>query len=636
MSRFNFLFALLSTTLFATAADVLPVEAFGRLPQATQVALSPDGKKAAFIRNSEGFSLIGVYDIKDKTTKYLMSSDNISYKIEGYAWANNQTILVSANYPVTKDGAKYTESRLLQVNSDGGEAAKKVFVPKRNERTPQFQDTIIDILPEEPNHILMALDLHIANAPSVYKINLKSKLQRKLIYRGKADIYRWMTDRQHRLRLGFGRDGTKIFFRLLDLKTQQWRNIWQYELFENPDITPLGFGLNPNHLYIRANHQERYAIFKVNLAESTMPRELIYADENYDVEGALIYSSKTNDVIGVYHGEADNSKVFFDPAYLAFQTAINKALPNAYNNVASMSADEEIYVLFSSGPDAPGTYYIGNRKTKALEFALEQYPLLYQKELSGKTKVSYPARDGVDIEAYVTQPHPTTSQTRAGIILPHGGPMSRSYGGFDWFAEFFASRGYTLLEPNFRGSSGYGFNFEMASIQQWGGAMQDDLQDAARWLVQEYDVDKSKVCILGGSYGGYAALFAAAKQQETFRCALSFAGVSDLEYLVRKARRFTNYKVVKKQIGTRSDLLEERSPINFAEQINIPVMLIHGHKDRIVDVHHSREMYQELLQNNKVVEYIELENGNHYMEIEANRLQVLTSFDNFLSRHLNP
>ncbi len=214
--------------------------------------------------------------------------------------------------------------------------------------------------------------------------------------------------------------------------------------------------------------------------------------------------------------------------------------------------------------------------------------------------------------------------------------MSRNYGGFDWFAEFFASRGYTLLEPNFRGSSGYGFNFEMASIQQWGGAMQDDLQDAARWLVQEYDVDKSKVCILGGSYGGYAALFAAAKQQETFRCALSFAGVSDLEYLVRKARRFNNYKVVKKQIGTRSDLLEERSPINFAAQINIPVMLIHGHKDRIVDVHHSREMYQELLQNNKVVEYIELENGNHYMEIEANRLQVLTSFDKFLSRHLNP
>ena len=339
-------------------------------------------------------------------------------------------------------------------------------------------------------------------------------------------------------------------------------------------------------------------------------------------------------MIGVYHGEADNAKVFFDPVYDAFQTALNTALPDAYNNVSSFSADERKYILYTSKSQSPGAYYLGNRDTNELTFVLEQYPLLYQQKLSGKNKILYKARDGVAIEGYITQPHTNVKNTKGAIVLPHGGPMARNYAGFDWFSEFFASRGYTVLEPNFRGSSGYGFKFEMESVQKWGGAMQDDLADAAKWMIKEYDIDKNKVCILGGSYGGYAALMAAVKQQDVFKCAASFAGVSDLELILAKARRFTNNEVVKKQFGTDSDVLEKNSPVNFAKEINIPVLLIHGDKDRVVDVKHSRDMYEELQDYKKEVEYIELENGNHHMEIEAHRMKVLTSFDAFLQKHI--
>ena len=605
-------------------AQPLPVEAFGLLPQSEQVKLSPDGKRFAYLLNYQGKTLVGVTEVDSGKKNFIIKTDNKKFKIGWYKWANNDLLLVSADYPVHRNGIKYSESRLIKVKADGTGKVESVLRLKKGERSPQFQNNIIDLLPDEPNYILMGLDLKAVNRPDVCK----------MIYRSRSHISYWLTDQQHRVRLGYGRDETKIFYRLHDLATDEWRNIWEYEIFDAPDITPLGFGLNPSELYIRAIHNGRYAIFKVDVTDKKLKQTLVYADENYDIEGSLIYSKKTKDVIGVYHGEASNAKIYFDPNYERFQKSLNTAIPDAYNNIVSVSADENMYILFTSGSQTPGAYYLGNRKDKTLDFILEEYPLLYQKELSKKSKITFKARDGLDIEAYVTQPYKNVESKNVGLVIPHGGPMARSYGGFDWFSQFFASRGYTVIEPNFRGSSGYGFEFEMASIQKWGGAMQDDLADAAKWLAKSDSVDEDKICILGASYGGYAAMMAAVRQQDVFRCAASFAGVSDLEYIVRKARRFTNYKVVKKQIGDDSDILEQNSPVNFAKEVNIPLLLIHGDKDRVVDVYHSREMFDELEGFDKQVEYLELENGNHHLEIEQNRLDTLNAFDKFLSQHL--
>lgn len=251
----------------------------------------------------------------------------------------------------------------------------------------------------------MALDLKIANRPDVYKVNLSSKFKRELVYRSKSHISHWLTDRQHRVRLGYGRDETKIFYRLHDLKTDEWRNIWEYEIFDAPDITPLGFGLNPSHLYIRAIHNDRYAIFMVDVSSKQLAQTLVYADENYDIEGSLIYSKKSKDVIGVYHGEASDAKHFFAPDHANFQRALNNAIPDAYNNIVSMSDDENKYILFTSNPKNPGAYYLGDRKEQRLDFILDEYPLLFQKSLPEKTKITYQARDGLKIEGYITLPY---------------------------------------------------------------------------------------------------------------------------------------------------------------------------------------------------------------------------------------
>ncbi|WP_448546737.1 alpha/beta hydrolase family protein [Thalassotalea fusca] len=630
-----FLFILLTLTFTVSAAQKpLPVEAFGKLPSSSQVKLSPNGKKFAYIKNIEGYSLIGVVTIATGDNKFIVKTDNQKYKINWYQWANNEMLLVSAAYPQLQYGLKFSESRLLKVSVDGKSVPTTIYRPKTDENVPQFQDRIVDILPDDPDHILVQLDVNVANMPDVYKVNLNSVRKKSLHFKRKSYINNWMTDQQHRIRLGFGRDDTSIFYRLYDLATEEWRTIWRYEIFDAPDITPLGFGLNENELYIRAIHNKRYAIFKVDVSTKDLKRTLVYADEKYDIEGSLIYSRKTGDVIGVYHGEAEQSKIYFSEEHQAFQTALNKAIPDAYNNVVSYSENERKYILFSSDDKNPGAYLLGDRDAGSLELVAYQYPLLVDQQQSGRQKVTYKARDGLEIEGYVTMPYGGLKKNNPVVIMPHGGPMVRNYGGFDWFSEFLASRGYLIMEPNFRGSSGYGFEFEMAAIQEWGGAMQDDLQDAALWVQETFDAGKNNTCIFGASYGGYAALMAASIQQSTFKCAASFAGVSDLEDVVRRSRRFTNYDVVKKQFGTDDDTLERQSPINYAKQINIPILLIHGEDDRVVDVRHSRNMFDELKDYDKKVDYIELPQGNHHLEIEKNRLAVLTSLEKFLSVYL--
>jgi dipeptidyl aminopeptidase/acylaminoacyl peptidase len=164
--------------------------------------------------------------------------------------------------------------------------------------------------------------------------------------------------------------------------------------------------------------------------------------------------------------------------------------------------------------------------------------------------------------------------------------------------------------------------------------MQDDLGDAANWLAANYSVDKKSICILGASYGGYAAMMGAVKQQHIFKCAASFAGVSDLNLLLIKARKFSNYDVVEKQIGSNASERKKRSPINYAKDINIPLMLIHGDQDIVVSVDQSRKMFSALQKHNKLVEYIELKNGNHNLSIEQNRLSVLSSLEAFFDKHI--
>lgn len=489
-------------------------------------------------------------------------------------------------------------------------------------------------MPKQPDKILMAIDFDIANQPSLYEVNIRTG-QRSRIKKGKSFIKNWIADQQGKARISYNIDEIQQSFKLFDINGKFKRDLWSYEIFEKEVVHILGFDLDPNILYIRALHQGRYAVFKVNLQDKGLKRELIYADDKYDVNGSLIYSSKTGTVVGLSHKGDNDNKVYWDKEYIDFKKALNQAIPDSDNTIISMSKDHSKYVLYSSSKTRPGDYYLGDRKKKSLDYLASLYPQINETNYATKKLVHYAARDGKKIEGYLTKPINSQGKSQLpAIIFPHGGPMARDHAGFDYWSELFANRGYVVFQPNFRGSSGYGYDFEMASIEGWGQAMQDDLQDAANWLIAQNIIDPKKVCIAGASYGGYAALMAAVKHDESFKCAASFAGVSDLERIVRDARHFTNKEVVRKQIGTDSDKLESTSPVNFAKQITIPILLIHGTDDKVVPVKHSREMADELEYYDKDVRYVEIEDANHHLSVQAHRMQTLEEMVKFFDQHL--
>jgi dipeptidyl aminopeptidase/acylaminoacyl peptidase len=618
-------------------SDELPVESFSQLPSYTNPKLSPSGSKIAFISNFQepALALLTTIDLSDRETKFLVKSDNEKVKINWFQWANEKTLIVSIWFASHRGGVDTTETRLLAIDIDGEEVVERALItPRRYENHfSQFQDNVISFLPDDPDHILIALDNELANKPSVYKVNVNTG-RKSRIEKGKLGIRNWIVDQQGDLRLGFALnyETGEALSRVRIGDDKKWHKIFEYNALTDPAIKPLGFGKDPNILYYRGYKEDKLALYTINL--ETREKQLVFEDEDYDVDGSLIYSRKSHDVIGIYHRNSADGRIYWDESFDNFQKSINKVLPDTDNYLVDFSADEDTYLLYSENDFTPGVYYLGKRKSKSLDFIFAQYPALVPDVLTSHQFVKYKARDGYEIEGYLTIPKGSDGKNLPTILHPHGGPGARESSGFDYWTSFFSNRGYAVFRPNFRGSTGYGYDFAQSQMKGWGLTMQDDLTDAANWLIDNGVADPERMCIVGASYGGYAAAMAAVKTPDLFKCAVSFAGVSNLKQLVSESRNYINTKFVKNQIGDKSKDLKERSPYYQAEKISIPMLFVHGESDRVVDVKQSRMMVKKMEKMGKKVEYIELKDGDHYLSIQRNRHATLAAIDLFLKKHL--
>ncbi len=625
-------------TLFAhvsnAGAKALPVEVFSRLPTITQVSLSPNGKQIAFFRHIEdkGITAIGVYDIvTEKTQLFLFSSDNKAYKLTKLGWANNKTLLFGIAIPHHRGTwavIDTVETRLLAIDVNGkGKPRMLVKLKRGSTYSPQFMDNVVDLLPDDPEHILIAVDFDVATEPSVYKLNIYT-MKKNRIEKGKRRIRQWWTDQQSALRLGktkgYEVGDTKIYIR--DNAADDWRVLFEYDVLKSPQsvIYPLGFDADPNVLFYLKYHQDKLALFKIDV--NAKQEKLVYSHPNYDVDGPLIYSKKTKKVIGI----GDH---VWDKQRLTLQKQADALLPDTDNTLTSFDADEGVFLIYSESDSTPGKYYLVDLAKKKIEFLFSQYPDIPKGLLPEHQLVSYKARDGVKIEGYLSipksgkKPYPT-------ILHPHGGPGARDVSGFDYWTSFMNSRGYAVFRPNFRGSEGYGFAFAEKKMKSWGLAMQDDLTDATKWLIQQGVADPSKVCIVGASYGGYAALMAAVKTPDLYKCAVSFAGLSDLSLFIYDKRYYYEEELIKNQIGDDRTDLKARSPISHVDKVAIPILIAHGENDRVVDVKQSQVMVDALKRQKKQVQYLELEDGDHHLSMQKNRHHFFAELESFLKQNL--
>ncbi len=617
--------------------SALDYRAFSALPAFVKPRLSPDGTKIVYVRNviePEEMSLLMTYDLVSGESFYLLSSDNEKVKINWFRWVNDKRLVVSARYESRRGTTKVYDTRLFAMDYDHQEGKALNLINWRRlsrlasnmNHVPQIQDEVIDWLPDDPDHILMAIDVEVAALPSVFKVNVNTARATR-IEKGKKQIRHWITDQQSNVRVGVSLNYDTGERQVLLKDNDDWRVLAEYNAMTEQGFYPVGFGLDPNLLYYKAYKGDYLALYTLDL--TTDERTEVFYDEGYDVNGSLIYSSLTRDVIGIRH----HGRHYWDKGFEAFQKGLEQALPDTYNSIVSFSRDEQSYIVYSESDVMPGGYYIGNRKDGSLYFMFDQYPGIQPDTLVPHRLITYKARDGMEIQGYLSLPNgkgpfPT-------IIHPHGGPGARDYDGFDYWTSYFTSKGYAVLRPNFRGSSGYGYSFAQSRIQSWGLQMQDDITDAAHWMVEQGYSEENNMCIVGASYGGYAALMATVKTPDLFNCAVSFAGVSSLKHLVQHSRRFLNTEFVQHQIGDESRDLKARSPYYNVEGIKTPILLIHGEEDRVVRVRQSRIMEDELDDEDKVFTYVELESGDHYLSIQRNRHRMFAEMDAFLEKYLS-
>lgn len=617
----------------------LPLEVFYKDAMIRNVELSPDGTHLLALKNVGSDTAVMVINLNTGETFYPTKTDNKEFKFNWISWANNDRILMSLRFDSTMhNGVKYMQTRLLA--TDAKKPGKMITLVKPDgdalyNYVSQFQDNVISYLPDDPDHVLISVDREVPLHQTVYKANVYTgRLSR--VKKHSGSVRSWFADRQGNVRIGENYDDKKrkVTYKVLDTATNKWVTAWEYTVFDEPDISIAGFGTNPNELFLFADHEGRQALYKADLSKPGFPRELVLSDERYDVRGNLIYSQAHKEVVGLYYTDGSSRSVFWNKEFQAFQAGLDKALPDTNNYIVSMSADARKYVLFTTNATNAGTYMYGDRDAKTLSHLAMRYPELTEAVLVEKQTRHYKARDGLELEGFLSLPKNFANKPTATIILPHGGPMSEDGKDFDMFSTFMANRGYVVFQPNFRGSSGYGHNFMMQAVGGYGLEMQDDLEDAVKYLVDEKIADPSKVCIVGASYGGYAALMGATKTPDLFQCAISFAGMSDLVRMRNKFRYFTNSNTARKQFGEDKDQLKQTSPVNMAERVKIPILLIHGDDDISVPVEQSRVMARALKKHGKVFEYIELEDGSHYLDYLPHRQQTFEAMERFLQQYL--
>ncbi len=638
-------FSLLATvTTITFAAQEVPHNFFSRLPAYEQVSLSPDGKKVAFVENLQkpmGIALLKVYDLSEQKMMTLLQSDNKKVKINWFKWANKKVLMISAAYETKKSSVRFYQTRLFSADISDEDAELTQMLRKTGGRIgttvgrhiSQFQDSVVDWLPNEDDYILMQADLDIQTLPDIHRVNIYSG-RSKRVERGKRKIRYWYTDRQGNPRIGRSVDYDDGYIRYLHKANEDsdWEELFTYTTFDDKPVSILGFGADPNILYYLGYINNYKALYRMYL--DTKKSEILLQHEQYDVNGRLIYSKVTNDVIGISDIHSKFGRFYFDEKNYDLHIALDQAMPDKFNTIVDLSNDENIYILYSQADNSPGRYFYGDRKNNQLSLLFSKYPELNNVELPSHKTVLYKARDGIEIEALVTLPL-TGDKPFPTIIHPHGGPGARDTKGFDPWVAYLANKGYAVIRPNFRGSTGFGYEFAQAQMGRWGLEMQDDITDAVTHFVETGITNPEKVCIFGASYGGYAAKMATVKTPKLFSCAVSFAGVSDLNRLAKTQRRYLGGKrTAEKQLGDERDDLRERSPISHIDNIQTPLLIMHGADDIIVEVKQSREFAEELEDENKNFKYVEFEYGDHYLSIQQNRYMFFIELENFLNEHL--
>lgn len=629
--------------------------AFGARPDIQQISLSPDGTHIAIISPTKGrgAALLIADVVKGGPPKGILQTDGKPQRLTDCAWTTNVR-LVCGIYIVVPDGRdNMAFTRLIAIDSDGSDMKLlSARTDDRSLRVMQAGGSIIDLTSDGgEGSVLLTRDYvpqsttgsMLGDTRSGYGVERVDtvSLSRKMVEAPRSDADTFISDGQGRVRVmgiqpkassGYDRNIVNYYYRKPGAR--DWLTLGTVTIgagvvdgFEPEAVDP---GLNVVYGY-DADKGHR-TLSRISL-DGSLKREQVFARNDVDVAG-LVKIGRQQRVVGISFITDRRQTEFFDPALKTLRVALGKALPKTpLITFVDASADESKLLLFAASDVNPGRYYLYDKATHQLGEIAPDRPQLAATTLAAVKAITYPAADGTPIPAYLTLPPGSDGRNLPAIVMPHGGPGSRDEWGFDWLAQFFVARGFAVLQPNYRGSTGYGEAwFEKNGFQSWKTAI-GDVNDAGRYLEKAGIAAPGKLAIVGWSYGGYAALQSAVLDPDLFKAIVAIAPVTDLETLREESRYFTNYKLVDGFIG-RGAHLREGSPAQNVARIKAPVLLFHGDRDRNVGVGESRMMASRLKGAGKQVSYVEFHDLDHQLEDGGTRTEMLEKSDAFLRASL--
>jgi len=617
-----------------------PVEAFAELPMMVEPQLSPNGMHLAarVARNGELLLMIASIADEPNRVRTLSLGEN---DLNWWRWVNDDWLIAGIGSETSVQGMPWSISRVASIKRDGS----KTNILAKNVAA-QNGDDVIWVASDGSPRILLAYQSSIYDDeagfwPQVDEVDVTNGRMRPVV-QPRRNVMSWYADATGAVRMGVGYEDTTRMAKLLyrDDGRSNFRVIDRANRRRDESmVVPMLFTADPGKAIASDDHEGTYALYEYDLTRLELGKK-IFAAPGFDIDGIERDTAGTG-LAGVRY-TADGPEVhWFDEGLAKIQADIDKAVgAQRRARIVSTSRDHQRMIVHVGSADQPGTYYYYDTSAGVMS-SLSKISQNFGPgiHLSPVRTIRYKARDGLEITAVLTLPAGRDPKNLPLILMPHGGPFARDSEEWDWWVQFLAYRGYAVLQPNYRGSSGYGTALAEKGEGQWGLAMQDDLNDAVDWAVKEGIADAKRVCIVGASYGGYAAMRGAQRDGGRYRCAISYAGVSDLSAMMRYDGRFLNH-------GTRKDWMKQQapdfasvSPINFAGQLSTPILLMHGRKDRRVQVSQSREMAEKLKAAGKIAGrdyiYVEQPLADHFFSRQADRLDFLQRMDAFLKEH-NP
>jgi len=628
---------LLTSNLFA-----LDVTDYGLLPNIRSVTISPDGKHYAMIKRNDagtGDQFL-IVDVDKK--EFVGGADASKVKARSVYFATNDHVILRTS--------KTRSSRYIR--GDWEESRAFVYNLKNKKLYPLLRGVedlyiaqsglgrIVGINKKD-NVVYMPAFAGDSNPQyHLYRVNLDTGRARRHAG-GSSHVIDWFVDEQGVILAKEEYNERTNEHRVRSKVSGKWETIYS----KNVPIREIGIvaiSANKDKLIFNGSNGENDAIFSMSLKDGVIEGPLYEKDET-DIDGILT-SDLTRKFEGVlYSGFLPNYQ-YTDNTIQNNLGAMQGMFPTSAINPISFNENLSKTIISVSGNQGARDYYVFDVDKKSLTRLGSSYPNIQKEQIANVKVIKYKARDGLKISAVVTEPVGISEKKSLPmIVLPHGGPESYDNMSFDWLAQYFARKGYLVLQPNFRGSTGFGYEFRDAGRGKWGKEMQHDVSDGVAAMVKAGLADPERVCIIGASYGGYSALAGGAFTPELYKCVVSIAGVSDLPHMLKSERRNfgRNHWVVSywnKVIGdskTQQDKLREVSPINSAQSFTAPLLMLHGKDDTVVPVDQSKRMLKAMNRAGKDVELIYLNGEDHWLSTSQSRLALLEKVSGFLDKH-NP